>query len=219
MIYLLADPHGDPDFKGLHSYLDNAGEEDLLIILGDVGLRFEGTDKNRRFDAILMGAEKNIAFIDGNHENYGYIDSFPVEDWMGGRVHRLTPHLVHMIRGEIYEIEGKSFFVMGGCKSSPKWKLQGLWYPGEEPTEEEVDRGIAALTAHGLSVDYIITHKYTAKPGTGIICPTLERITAFIRERVSYRKWIAGHEHRPITHTDGSKAVVIYDVLTPLSEV
>ncbi len=41
MIYFISDTYGDPDFKGIREYIDIATQNDLLIILGDVGLRFE----------------------------------------------------------------------------------------------------------------------------------------------------------------------------------
>ena len=121
MIYLISDIHGDKDFKGLKEYAANAGEEDLLIILGDVGLEFEKTERNREFTQFFLGLQKPIAIVDGNHENFAFLNSFPEEEWNGGRIHRLSPYIVHLMRGNIYCLEGKTFFVFGGCKSSAKW--------------------------------------------------------------------------------------------------
>ena len=126
MIYLISDIHGDKDFKGLKEYAANAGEEDLLIILGDVGLAFEQTEENRTFTQFFMGLQRPIAIVDGNHENFAFLNSFPQEEWNGGRVHRLSSHIVHLMRGNIYNLEEKSFFVFGGCKSSAKWAQMGL---------------------------------------------------------------------------------------------
>jgi len=60
-------------------------------------------------------------------------------------------------RGNIYEINGNTFFVMGGCKSSAKWKEMGLWFDGEEPTEEEAVEILRGLRAnyeshHGVEI-------------------------------------------------------------------
>ena len=119
MIYLLSDIHAGETsaIDGLRRYFEIAGNDDILIILGDVGVGFEDTEQNREFDELFLSSTKKIAFLDGNHENFAYINSFPEEDWSGGRVHRLTDNIVHLERGYVYEIEGKRFFTFGGWAS------------------------------------------------------------------------------------------------------
>ena len=195
MIWLLSDAHGGEATAGIQQYLQTAPAGDLLIMLGDVGLNFADTEKNREFDRMLLGAKKPIAFLDGNHENFPYINSFPEEPWMGGKVHRLTDCLVHLMRGNIYTIEGKTFFVFGGCKSSPKWKEMGLWYPGDEPEEAEITLARRNLAAHQNRVDYILTHKYEQTPARGTCCPALQELTEYLEANITYRHWYAGHWH------------------------
>lgn len=214
MIYFLSDPHGDINFSGLKKYIDIATDEDLLIVLGDIGLNFENTDANRRFDEYFLSADKNIAFVDGNHENFEYINSFPEEEWNGGTVHRLTPHIVHLKRGNIFTVNGKTFFVFGGCKSSPKWKEMGLWYFGEEPSDDEIALAHANLQKHNFSVDYILTHKYELNCNQDAVADKLNDLTQFIEDNVKYQKWYAGHWHVHDVHDD--KHMYIYDVLTSL---
>ena len=129
MIYLLSDLHGELDFAAFDTYLQEDHTQDLLVILGDIGLEFENTEENKQFTRYFLSARCPIALVDGNHENFDYLYSFPVEDWQGGKVHRLTPNIVHLMRGHIFQLEGSSFFVFGGCKSSSKWKTQGKWFP------------------------------------------------------------------------------------------
>ena len=196
MIWLLSDPHGGETTEGIRQYLQTAPSNDLLILLGDVGLKFTDTEENREFDRLLLGARKPIAFLDGNHENFGYIDSFPVEDWMGGKVHRLTDYVVHLMRGNIYTLAGKTFFVFGGCKSSAKWKEMGLWYPGDEPEPKQLALAYQNLAKHDYKVDYILTHKYEQTPARGTCCPALQAFTEFLEAKVTYRHWYAGHWHQ-----------------------
>lgn len=42
---------------------------------------------------------------------------YPVAEWHGGKVHRIRPHVLHLMRGQIFELEGCRFFTMGGAKS------------------------------------------------------------------------------------------------------
>ena len=211
MIYLLSDFHANADFAALKEYVNIATDADLLIVLGDVGLKFEKTHDNRAFDEYFLSIKKNIAFLDGNHENFEYINSFPEEEWNGGIVHRLTPHIVHLKRGNIFTLEGKTYFVFGGCKSSPKWKEMGLWYFGEEPMAEEIALAHENLKKYNYCTDYILTHKYE---DGGTVSEKLLELTSFIEKNVQYKRWYAGHWH--MHKTKDETHTVIYDILTPV---
>ena len=94
MIYLLSDLHGRMDVPGFREYLTVASENDLLILLGDVCINFSDSEENRKFTKEFLSVDKKIAFIDGNHENFDYINSFPQEEWNGGTVCRLTENIL-----------------------------------------------------------------------------------------------------------------------------
>ena len=76
MIYIISDLHGDKNVKGLQEYLNIATDDDLLIVLGDICLQFADTEENREFTEYFLSLKKNIAFIDGNHENFKYLNTF-----------------------------------------------------------------------------------------------------------------------------------------------
>ena len=162
-----------------------------------------------------MSANKKIALVDGNHENFDYLYSFPEEELYGGMVHRITENLVHLERGYIYTIQGKTFFTFGGCVSGAKWKPLGLWYPEEAPTEEELARAYENLRASGNKVDYILTHKYETGVGK-TQTPPLRELCSYINENVEFKHWYAGHWHtdKPIDE----KHTLIYKILTPIGE-
>lgn len=212
-VYLVSDLHGDRNFGGLVDYLAMAGDDDLLIILGDVFFGFGEDDAAREYTEWFMSLDKNIAFIDGNHENYGYISSFPEEEWCGGRVNRISERIVYLKRGEIYDIKGKSVFAFGGCKSSSKWQEKGLVYEGEDPTPDEVARAMENLRAHGNKVDFVLTHKHER----GIdptVSESLMELTSYIEDNVEYKRWCYGHWHSE-KDVDG-KHRVIYKELREL---
>lgn len=213
MIYFLSDQHGGEKTGDLNKYLDTGRDGDLLIILGDIGLKFRDTEENRAFDELVLSSKKKIAFLDGNHENFKYIYSFPQEEWNGGVVHRLTENVVHLERGYVYEIDGKSFFVFGGCNSSAKWKDLGLWQPEEAPNEEELSRAYANLEKYGNKVDYILTHKYEV--GKGTRTEELFQLCAFIDQNVEFKHWYAGHWHA--NKPADEKHTFIYDELFELT--
>ena len=213
MIYFTSDLHGEWNFKGFQEYLSKAGKDDLLIILGDVGLSFEKTEENREFTEKFLATDKNIAIVDGNHENFDFLNSFPEDDWNGGKVKRLTPSIVLLQRGEIYTIEGKTFFTFGGCKSSEKWKEMGLWFDGENPSPEEISLAYKSLERYGNKVDFVLTHKY--EPDMHGDDPmTLEGLKDYIDENVKFGHWYAGHWHKPIIYDELHS--IVYDDPTEL---
>ena len=196
MIYLISDIHGKMDFKGLVEYINIASNDDLLIVLGDVGLSFGKEEKNKIFTEYFLSIKKNIAIVDGNHENFDYLKSYPEEEWCGGRIHRLSEHIVHLMRGNAFEIQGSSFFVFGGCKSSQVWHKLGLYYPGEEPEETELSLAYETIKEHGFAFDYILTHKYEQTPPDATFCSALGALEKHIDERVSFTHWYCGHSHK-----------------------
>ena len=211
MIYLISDPHGGHRTAGIEQYLRDSSKGDICIVLGDLGLNFaEHEHIYKEFTENFLKTDKKFAFIDGNHENYDYIYSFPTEKWHGGEVHRLTPNIVHLMRGYIFDIENKSFFVMGGCRSSNKWKERELWYREEIPTHEEIERGYKNLEKHGRKVDYILTHKYFCDEKRDPKEEEMYNLNRFIDDNVEYKLWFSGH-----FHTNGEfdeKHKMIYDV-------
>ena len=196
MIYLISDIHARMDFKGLVDYVNTASDNDLLIVLGDVSLCFGDKEENKIFTDRFLSIKKNIAIVDGNHENFDYLKSFPEEEWCGGKVHRLSEYIVHLKRGHAFEIEGKSFFVFGGCKSSEVWHKLGLYYPGEEPEKEELALAYETIKKNGFKFDYILTHKYEQTPPDATFCPALGELEKYIDENVSYKHWYCGHSHK-----------------------
>ena len=214
MIYFLSDPHGQWEFAGLQQYLNVATERDLLIILGDVGLHFEPTAENREFTERFLSVSKNIAFVDGNHENFDYLSSLPEEEWHGGTVRRLNKNIVQLKRGNVYSIQGKRFFTFGGCKSSAKWKEMGLWYPDEEASSAELALAYGNLHKWNYSVDYVLTHTYEKIRGGEETLSPLQLLTSFIEHRVRFKCWYFGHAHHNIKVDE--KHRMIYDELTAL---
>lgn len=214
MIYLISDIHADKNFLGLNEYLQKATDEDWLIILGDIGFGFEKTEQNKAFDEFFLSIKKNVAFIDGNHENYDLLYSYPVVDFFGGKAYKLTDKIFMLERGGIYEMEGKKLFVMGGCKSSASWKERGLWSPKEEPSEIEVNYAKENLKKHNNKVDFVLTHKYEYDETLPVISQNLLELCRYIDESVEYKLWYSGHEH-VIEKIDG-KHFRIYNEIAEL---
>ena len=200
--------HGE-DVGVFEKYKSIRKDGDLLVILGDVGIKFDpNNEKNRLFDGYFLSLDFPVLMIDGNHENFDYLYSCPKGKMYGGEVHRLTENIVHLCRGEIFEIEGKTFFVMGGCKSTQKWKDAGLWYEAEEPTSKEIAHAKENLAMHENKVDYVLTHKHKRSKSDENE-PTLDGLVEYIEKNVTYTHWYSGHWHSELC--PDPKHTVVYD--------
>ena len=219
MIYFISDLHGEGDVRALKRYEKVRKDGDMLIILGDVGVKFDkNSEENACFDKYFLALDYPTLIVDGNHENFDYLYSFPREKTYGGEVHRLTDNIVYLRRGEIFNLEGKTFFVMGGCKSSAKWKEMGLWFEGEEPTEVELSLAYNNLQKCQNQVDYVLTHKYVdykKDVESKFQALSLEGLTKYIDENVTFRHWYSGHWH--INKVIDENHTIVYDELIQLA--
>jgi hypothetical protein len=133
MIYVTGDTHGRHDVGKLHARQWPEGQglsrEDYLVILGDFGAIWDWGTDDRALLAWYEAQPWTTLFVDGNHENFDLIDAFEVSEMFGGRVQVVPgyPHVVHLMRGEVYELpvarggeargETARCFVMGGAPS------------------------------------------------------------------------------------------------------
>lgn len=188
MIYITGDTHGEYgrfSNKRIKKQGIELGENDYVIVCGDFGLCWA---KDRTFDYNCKNfSEKKytILWIQGNHENYDMIEEYPIEEWHGGKVrHIIRDKVILLERGQVFEVEGKSFFTFGGASSHDvqggildrddidyddnrrKAIRSGLpfrikhesWWEQELPSDEEMEEGRNNLAKYNYKVDYILTH-------------------------------------------------------------
>lgn len=234
MVYLTGDIHGmtdDPDRFDVWNFPEgeDLGDDDFVIILGDFSMPFEGWDSDNELEKLDMKPWTTL-FLDGNHENFPYLDDLEESDWHGGLVHRYPDsRVIHLIRGEVYEIEGKTFFVMGGATSIDRdvREPQGLWFPEEVPDDYEYERALDNLEKHDFEVDYVLTHTcatrhleaalaYTALDGYGITTDELTDFLDELEDRLEYEQWFFGHFHNE--HYIDDLHTVLYQSIVDLGE-
>ena len=119
MIWLCGDTHGTLDLDKVESFFEstescrNVTKADYLIILGDVGVCWDGGSREDTTRWALHNLPCPVLWLDGNHENFDEIGEYPVTEWHGGKVQFIEENIIHLMRGQVYEIEGKSFFTFG----------------------------------------------------------------------------------------------------------
>ncbi len=188
MIFLTGDCHFEFSKLNFKNFPESRHltKEDLIIICGDFGIGPWGRNEKENAYWLNWLEERpfTVAFCDGNHENFDSLDTYPVDEWNGGKVHVIRKHVLHLMRGQYYTIEGKTFWVFGGARShditdgildmddpdfhkkhkelndrQALYRVNHLtWWEKEMPSEEEFATGMETLAAHGNQVDYIISH-------------------------------------------------------------
>lgn len=218
MIYVTGDTHGDINrFKAMRKLRRG----DTLIICGDFGFFWDDSRKERAVLRKLARKKYTVAFIDGCHENFDILERFPVTEWNGGKARIINGNIVHLMRGQVYTIEGKKIFTFGGGHSQDfEFRNEGTkWWKREQPTHEEIREAIKNLEEHENCVDYIITHEPPVSLKECLNVDVLQRLEvhAFFEDIIkacTFRKWFFGKchidKHIPI------KFYAVFNNVTPL---
>ena len=203
MIYATGDCHGNFRRFQPEYFPEQAGmtKNDMVIIAGDFGGVWFGDSRDDETLDWLERLPFTLAFVCGNHENYDALERYPVAEWHGGKVHRVRPHVLHLMRGQIFELESYRFFTMGGAKShDTNHRINHIsWWRQELPSDEEYIEALQNLERYNWQVDYIITHcAPTSIALMGSRHNEADRLTDFlqeVRERAKYHYWLFGHYH------------------------
>ena len=236
MIYVTGDNHQWTTCGHIEKFAKEEGadltKDDYWIIGGEVGIlwNYEETgeyvpsnpkDKCWVRDEIelydwLNDAPWTTLFVLGNHENYDRWETYPISEWHGGHVQKISDSIIHLMRGEIYEIDGKTIFTFGGAQSTDRGAIKGeeaakwvkgkWWWPQEIPSTDEINHAMENLAKYNDKVDYVITHdcpldtKYMLYCGihdyyNNVYANKVSEMLQSINNIIDYKRWFCGHLH------------------------
>ena len=247
MIFITGDCHSDLTKFNTDNFpiQKKMTKNDYIIIWGDFGCVWNYLVESAYEKHWLDWLDKKnftTLFVDGNHENFTRLYNYPSKEWNGGKVHVIRDSVLHLMRGEIFNIDNKKFFTFGGARSHDiqdgilnldeeekiyNYRKRGAffrirdysWWDLEMPTKEEMQKGMVNLKKVNYKVDYIVTH----------CCPTsvqailsggtykVDYLTDYLQEifeKCEFKKWYFGHYHD--NGTIDSKYVLLYDEIVPL---
>lgn len=226
MIYITGDTHGSYDFDKLLTFAQDHPEltrKDFVIIAGDFGAIW--SEESLALD--LLPYEQlsfTVLFVDGNHENFNLLNKYRVENWNGGRVHIISPNIIHLMRGQIFCIEQKTFLTLGGATSTDRYlrKENENWWREETPTESDMQEAKKNLAQYNFRVDYIITHSCDEEALTNPLFYTVplcgsqqeNKLLTEFEKNVKYQHWYFGHYHIDGDLSDNKTA--LYNDIIPL---
>ena len=120
-IFITGDIHSDPKRFSVKSFptQKNMDKSDIVIITGDFGLiwKEDPTGYENYWLEWLNQKPFTTLFVDGNHENFDRLLSYPTAQKFSGLVHEIRSSVFHLMRGEIYKINGSKIFTFGGAQS------------------------------------------------------------------------------------------------------
>lgn len=205
VIYITGDTHIPIDIRKLG--MPNFGEQsemtkdDFVIICGDFGGVWDNSNEDLYWQKWLQERNFKTLFIDGNHENFDLLNQYEVSEWNGGKVHFVNDSIIHLLRGQVYIINGLKFFTMGGAESIDKHlrKEGKTWWKEEIPSGIEFDEALDNLDKHNWEVDHIITHTASRNKmeSLGYIKENNQLNSFFnmLENNLTYKHWYFGHFH------------------------
>ena len=215
MILVTGDIHGCADIGKLSAKANPVQKlmtkEDFLIIAGDFGLVWNNDAEDLWWRKWLDMKPYTTLFIDGNHENFDLLEIFEEVEYCGGKAHRIGNSIYHLKRGEMFELQGKKFFTMGGAESHDKEFRElgiSIWEQ-ELPSDEEYAHALDTLEKNDWKTDYVLTHcapssiqhEIAVKLGLKNEYPD-NKLNAFLEDigkKIDYKAWFLGHYHTDMT--------------------
>lgn len=204
--FVTGDTHMNIDIKKLNKKnfptQRNLTKDDYLIVCGDFGMVWSNSAEEMYWRKWLHERNYTTLWVDGNHENFDLLEEFPVEEWNGGKVQFINESIIHLMRGQVYNINGVKFFTMGGASSTDKEsRREGKsWWKQELPTYAEIDEAIENLNKHNWEVDYVITHTTSNRMMTEALKfvrekESINKFFDMLHGTLKYKEWYFGHFH------------------------
>lgn len=225
MLLVTGDTHGNFSRFSKRNYGKYLDVNDIVIICGDFGLLWEEDKEFLYWRKFFEERDWTTLFVSGNHENYNMLENYPIEKWNGGNIRRIGEKIIHLERGQIFEIQGKKIFTFGGASShdieggilnrnDDNFRLKAThlrkrkinfrvlnesWWERELPNEKEMQEGLENLARYNNEVDIIISHCCSNITQANFGVKGKDILTDYfdkIEEIVSFKHWYFGHYHQ-----------------------
>ena len=204
MIYICGDTHGDIDFAKLKKYFSRikTTRNDYLIILGDAAIVWSIEENySKMYEELGL----TILYIDGNHENFDLINTYPVVEYLGAKCHKISDYVYHILRGEILNINGITFFCMGGASSTDReYRTEHIsWWVDENIKYSEIENALSNLEKVNYKVNYFLSHAGPSSIVRRMFLYPSDGNTDILEElakKVDFDHYYFGHYHEDKTY-------------------
>lgn len=229
MLFVTGDTHIPIDVRKLNKKNFSAQatltKNDYVIICGDFGGVWDNSKSDQWWLDWLDSRSFSVLFVDGNHENFDLLNAYPIESWSGGKIHRIRDSVIHLMRGQVYDLEGLKIFTFGGAASKDKqYRKEGKsWWSQEIASVEEQQEAMDNMEAHNWKVDYVFTHTCARsivdefiqmKEITRQCYDPTEDFLEIIINKLTYTHWYFGHWHEDMSFTTAH--TLVYKKVIPI---
>ena len=196
MIYITGDIHGDLDALNERK-LNGLKKGDKLIVTGDFGFVWDGSKEEQRKLEKLKKRKYDILFVEGAHENFELLHRCPEADLYLGKAYKLARNIYCLKRGEVYRIDGKSVFALGGGRAPYDDSTDES---PSMPTDDELRYAVDNINRLNRRVDLIITHEAPASVkrliDRGAVVNDLNLFLDTVLRNTACGAWYFGSLHR-----------------------
>ena len=230
MIYITGDTHSD--FERFERFCEEnkTTADDIMIILGDVGLNYFNDQRDKELKEKAAGFPLTFFCIHGNHEmRPADVGTYVTKEFHGGTVwyEEEFPSLLFARDGDVFNFDGHECLVIGGAYSIDKyWRLlRGWkWFANEQPDNVIKARVEERLARRGDKVDVVLSHTcpvcyepvdvFFKDIDQSMVDKSTEMWLGMVEFRLNYKKWYCGHYH--ISRARG-KMRFMYEEIEPFS--
>ena len=209
MVYITGDIHGVPWKIYKYAKRLKMTEEDVIVILGDVGANYYGGPQDRLIKRTFRQIKPTILCIHGNHEKRPHtLACYNLKEWNGGKVwvEDEFPNILFAKDGEIYNLDGLQCIAIGGAYSVDKYfrLARGTgWWEDEQPSEEIKRFVEEQLKCYSVDVIFSHTCPFRYEPremflpmvDQSTVDDSTERWLDEIEAATDYKAWFCGHWH------------------------
>lgn len=212
MIYITGDTHRDFENVIEFCHLHNTTIDDVLIILGDVGLNYYLDSSDNKVKKRVAELPITLFCVRGNHEERPEnINTYTTTNFFNGECYleKQYPNIIFAKDGEVYTINSKKCIVIGGAYSVDKHYrlLRGWhWFESEQLTNDEMNHIENVLNVeYNNKIDIVLSHTcpYDTRPthlfmqglDQSTVDNTMEIWMQKVADNISFDKWYFGHFH------------------------
>lgn len=203
MICVMGDTHGDYS-RFSHKALKRLKKGDHLIICGDFGFVWDGSEKEWSVLKKIGAKKYTTLFLTGGHDNTSLLEQYPECELFGGRGRHICGNLYMLSSGEIFNVDGASVFAFGGGQSADSADEAESAADEELFDEACLEAARNRLAEHGGRVDYIFTHEPPGSIAEFLTMNDPRRINMGqlniffdrLKESAEFKMWFFGKLHK-----------------------
>lgn len=223
--YITGDKHRNFDLVKRFCKAIKTNRRDVLIVLGDAGFNYFGDERDDKLKKDVSKLPLTLLCIHGNKENRPqHLSTYGMKNFCGGKVfyEPQYPNIYFAIDGEIYDLDGKKYIVIGGAHSVDKTRCleNGLPYFDDEMPDDSIKETVEAklqnnkvygILSHTCPEKYIPKEMFVStrlsqsskcknkKGSKKFVKIDVDRSTEAwldsIESKTEYTVWYCGHYH------------------------